>query len=248
MLGVDNPLEAGVTIVDMLIAATTALGRQAHPQIIVANKATRGNKQNWSNGTPFCWFWYQENLVVSTLDDQGLSLVRHLDVQWVNMTDIPTVLKASDAWCRPRLTTAEKQMTAGTQFRSLWYELLLARWVWDKQGVPFEDYPLKELSLAPEVVAIDGFGNCKTSQPWDDLRVCDEMMVQLALRGRGEPINLICYEHLADVPPGVSALVRGSSGFGFAEIIVQQGNAAAEYHLKVGKTFEIIVPTPALVN
>ncbi len=249
-LPVDTTAEAGLTLLDMLLAGTTALGRKAKPGIIILNKARRDGQKRWPNGAPFCWFWHQGNLVVTTLDHETMELVQqHLGITLVCLTDISTVVAASDVWCKRSLTNADKAMLCDTQFRSLWYQLLLAVWLWEGRDVPAEGYVLPEPSSALKVLIADNFGNFKTNADPDKLGLVDGAKYRLVLPN-GEPRLLTYYVHLAEVPERRLAFTRGSSGRGLLEIVVGNGRATRELrkHLRASDVFRIKTPEPDSVQ
>jgi hypothetical protein len=240
LFGVGGPapdLEAALTLLDTLKSATELLGCQALPSIFLVNVAPRGDTSTWPNGTPFCYFWYEGHLVVSTLEGRTLSLVRrYLGVKTVKLVDIPTVMKAALDWTT--LTEADVDKVANTQFRSLWFVPLLARWVWDGQDVPHDEHPLSEMELGPVVAYVDSFGNCKIVADPATVTFVEgqELAVRHGQEGQQAPFteSVRCDQRLADVPLGHPALVIGSSAGGFVELVVQRGNASKRFGLGVG--------------
>lgn len=240
LFGVAGPnadLEAGLTLLDALQAATQQLGCPAQPSIFLVNVAPRGDTDLWPNGTPFCYFWYRGHLIISTLDGRTLSLIRrYLGVVIVQVVDIATVMKAAAGWTD--LSDDQAEMVANTQFRSLWFVPLLARWVWDSQEVPSTEHTLLEIDLEPMVAVVDNFGNCK---------ILADLKVMAFTHGKKLAVHhqrwwrfiwptrrVRCYERLADVPRGEAALVIGSGAEGFVELVVQRGSASRRFGLKVG--------------
>jgi hypothetical protein len=167
--------------------------------------------------------------VATTLNARPLSLVRReLKIKQVYVTDIREVLRAATAWSD--LGTAEVQRIADTQFRSLWYLPLLAKWVSEDRPVPsrLDDVP----SLGDEdpvvVSVVDNFGNCKFDCRPDDIG----FTVGASLPVAGQDVK--CYPHLTDVPHGSAGLIPGSSGFDFVELVIRGASAADRFGLQPG--------------
>lgn len=237
-------VEAAGNLLDLLDAESNLPTNASHEQqtIILVNVAPRGGKTRkiWENGTPFCYFYINKALVVSTYARRCLSLIRdlgHLDS--VELLDVPTVTAAAMEW--GELTLAKADLINHTQFRSFEFMPLVARWILDKQPVPSMTQTLEDVpSIEPSVWWVDSFGNVKTTLLPKDIGFKDGKSVTLA---NGQ--KAVCYTHLADVPRGVTALVVGSSGLGddrFVELVVQRGNAAKQYGLSIGSP--ILAPQP----
>lgn len=233
--GPDPEAFAALTLLDCL-RSTESLGEDGHPTITLLNIAPRDGA--WPNGVPFCYFWYGEHLVASTFNARALALVRReLDVQKVFVTDIREVL-ASASWTN--LTPAEVDRIADTQFRSLWYLPLLAKWIADDRPVPSTPtvVPLTP-DEPPTVSVIDNFGNCKLN--------CHPAAVGFTL-GASFPIahraadgtithtNVTCYPHLTAVPRNAPGLIPGSSGSGYLELVIRGASAAQAFNLRPGDT------------
>jgi hypothetical protein len=234
--GADPQASAGLTLLDSL-RATDLLGGPARPTIILLNIAPRDG--HWPNGAPFCYFRYRGNLVVSTLNHRVLSLVRrYLGVAEVHVTDVRTVVEAAAAdWAG--FSRDEVETIVRTQFRSLWYVPLLARWVYDGRPVPSSVERLAadpdEEERPPSVTVIDNFGNCKLDRPAASLAgFAPGASVKVLSQVDGRYREVGCYERLPEVPSGAPGLIVGSSGFDFAELVVRSGSAAERFGLREG--------------
>lgn len=233
--GPDPESFAALTLLDCL-RSTESLGEDGHPTITLLNIAPRDGA--WPNGVPFCYFWYGEHLVASTFNPRALALVRReLDVQKVFVTDIREVL-ASASWTN--LEPDEVDRIADTQFRSLWYLPLLAKWVADDRPVPSTPtvVPLTP-DEAPTVSVIDNFGNCKLN--CHPTTIGFTLGATLPVVGRtpdGTPTitDVTCYPHLTAVPRGKPGLIPGSSGTGYVELVIRNASAAAHFRLNPGDT------------
>jgi len=230
-------LSAGLTLLDTLLS-TNLLGEQSQPTITLLNIAPRDG--GWPNGVPFCYFWHHHHLVVSTLNARALALVRrNLDVKQVYVTDVREVMEtAARTWAA--FDARQVETIAGSQFRSLWYLPLLAKWISDRQPVParLDDVPLTEDEDGLVVSIIDNFGNCKLNWPAETIghSVGKAFDVLVYHDGKVSGARTVpCYRHLVDVPRGEAGLVIGSSGFGFIELVVRCGSAAAEFGLEEGR-------------
>ncbi|MDF2461098.1 MAG: hypothetical protein K0S68_501, partial [Candidatus Saccharibacteria bacterium] len=230
-------LQAAGHLVDALDAA---LGET----VVLVNVASRGGhgRKKWPNGTPFCWFRVGDKLVASTYEGAALSLVRDLGlVSEVQLLDIPHVVKAAVHWGEITPETAE-QIT-NTQFRSLEFLPRVAKWVHEGRGVPAVTQSLDELpDVQGKIWYIDNFGNAKTTRLPEEIGF-DEGR-RLAVAGGHEAT---CYQRLADVPDGETALVIGSSGFGerrFVELVIQRRSAARELGLAIGQDLLDAVTAP----
>jgi S-adenosylmethionine hydroxide adenosyltransferase-like protein len=236
--GSDPERSAALTLLDVL-RATDLLGEDGFATVTLLNIAPRDGR--WPNGAPFCFFRYGRHLVISTLSARVLSLVRrHLGVTQVQVTDVRTVVEAAAAgWAR--FDADEVETIVQTQFRSLWYVPLLARWLVEGRPVPATlldvQIPEGEQDEPPTVAVVDNFGNCKLDRPATELPGFEApggttVEVYSARDGRLHEVG--CYQRLAQVPQGAPALVTGSSGFGFAELVVRSGSAAEFFGLREG--------------
>ncbi|MBV1850001.1 SAM hydroxide adenosyltransferase [Catellatospora tritici] len=234
--GAEPELSAGLTLLDVLLS-TQALGTAAQPTVILVNVAPRDG--SWHNGAPFCYFRVGSNLVVSTFSARLLSFVRRsLDVACVEVTDIRTVMTAAaEGWAT--FTATEVETISATQFRSLWYQPLVASWVFDGRPVPSSTHQLTQpVEFEPTVVAfVDNFGNCKLNHSSHeiDFAVGSHLKVRTYEEGRAAGLRAVtCYPHLTAVPRHEPGLIVGSSGQGLAELVVRSGSAAEQFGLQVG--------------
>jgi hypothetical protein len=162
---------------------------------------------------------------------------RELDVQKVFVTDIREVL-ASASWTS--LEPDEVDRIADTQFRSLWYLPLLAKWVADDRPIPSTPtvVPLTP-DEPPTVSVIDNFGNCKLNCiPGEaGFTLGDALPVSHpGTDGTTTVTHVICYPHLTAVPRDKPGLIPGSSGTGYLELVVRGGSAAQAFNLQPGDT------------
>lgn len=228
-------IEAAGNLVDQLDAAMHLPTAMAKSQtVMLVNVAPRGEdiKQRWPNGTPFCYFKVGDVLVASTFEGRTLGVARDMGlVKEVQLMDVPTVTAAAVTW--GELTPEEAERINRTQFRSLEFLPLAARWLTNGRDVPAETRNLEHIpSLKGLVWWVDSFGNAKTTLLPGDIGFEEGKKVRLF---NGE--DATCYRHLADVPQGATALIVGSSGFGddrFIELVVQRQSAARKYRLRVG--------------
>ena len=238
--GADPEGTAALTLLDVL-RSTELLGGAGEPTVILVNIAPRDG--HWPNGVPFCYFRVREHLVISTLNPRVLEpLRRYLGVEAVEVTDVREAVEAAAAaWAE--FTPSQVEEIAGTQFRSLWYVPLLARWLVDGRPVPSrtEVLPTPEFASAEvraQVAVIDNFGNCKLNLPAEDLpgyaAVAGTITVSSHTSGSGVAREVRCYPRLVDVPRGEPGIITGSSGYGFAELVVRGGSAARLFGLSEG--------------
>jgi hypothetical protein len=230
--GPDPESFAALTLLDCL-SSTQSLGTAGHPTITLVNIAPRDGV--WPNGVPFCYFTYGQHLVASTFNARALSLVRReLGIDSVHVTDIRSVLEAASAWAD--FSTTELEKIVDTQFRSLWYLPLLAKWVTDGHAVPSTATAVPEVPELredePIVTVIDNFGNCKLDRSLD-LTPGDTLPVARR-NDDGSLVDVIYYPHLTAVPRNTPGLIPGSSGTGFTELVVRGGSAATEFGLQPG--------------
>lgn len=233
LTGADLEGTAALTLLDVL-RATDHLGTAGAPVVILVNIAPRDG--TWPNGVPFGYFRYGRNLVVTTLGDRVLSLVReYLGVTEIQVTDVRKTLEAAAAdWAE--FTPDEIDAIADTQFRSLWYQPLLAKWVHD--GCPVPSDPAA-IGAVPQddvrVTVVDNFGNCKLDRPASRIAgYAPGNTVRVRDHVDGSLHEVQCHRHITEVPHGVPALTVGSSGFGFAELVIRGGNAAERFGLSEG--------------
>lgn len=223
-IGVSSTLEAAGNLIDVLDASEGKRG------VVLVNVAPRnGEAKKWENGTPFCYFYYQDTLVVSSIQGLTLSLVKkHALIHSVRLLDIPTVIDAVIKNGMLPKETGEKIITS--QFRSYDFLPRVAQWIMNKIPIPHTLYPLANIPQAPRAVWLtDNFGNCKTTLLPHDLPFYPGKRVQTKAG------TFPCFRYLKDVPNGKEALIVGSSGLGkerFLELVIQGGNAAEKFDLK----------------
>jgi hypothetical protein len=222
---IPGDLGAALCLIDMLDAAEVEQGGGA----VLVNVAPRNKLagEEWPNGPPFCYFWYGQTVVVSSISGLTLSLVKKLKLaREVKLLDIPTVAAAA-GW-----SADVQQRTAETQFRSFEFLPRVVAILLAGQEVPAENYSLAAVPSAPKVVYfVDSFGNCKTPLLPGEVGFREGLIVETRFG------NLSCHRQLCSVPDGESAIVIGSSGIGnarFLEIVVQGGNAAQCFGASVG--------------
>jgi len=87
-LGSVPTLEASGNLIDVIDAAEGKKG------IVIVNVAPRGEvKKDGTNGSSFCYFYYKETLVISTIKGYALSLIKKLKlVKNVNVVNVNEVL------------------------------------------------------------------------------------------------------------------------------------------------------------
>ncbi|MDH4330288.1 MAG: SAM-dependent chlorinase/fluorinase [Candidatus Moranbacteria bacterium] len=226
-VGVKNPLEAAGNIIDTIDATGD------EKAMILVNVAPRhGKAKKWPNGTPFGYFWYNEILVVSTVDDVTLSLVKKF-----GLADSITVFeyeKTVDAMIKEGFIKEESRDRVNRgQFRSFDFVPRAAAFVLKHGNVEGEKLDISEIPDAPHAVWwVDNFGNCKTTVLADEV---DENSESDFLK------KLAHYPRLKDVPNDEVALVTGSSGLGerrFLEIVAQGKSAAEKLGLSSGDLVE----------
>ncbi|SEL13865.1 SAM hydroxide adenosyltransferase [Streptacidiphilus jiangxiensis] len=236
LTGEDPDAAAALTLLDLL-RATELTGGPTHPLVLLVNIAPRDG--HWPNGSPFCWFEYRGHLVVSSWNERVLSpLAAHLGITQVHITDVREVVEAAAAdWAE--FTPEQVEEIVRTQFRSLWYVPLLARWLVDGRPVPARPQTLTAPATVqtenPRIAVIDNFGNCKLDVPADALPgYAQGGAITVHSRHDGRPVQVRCYDRLPDVPRGEPGFTTGSSGVGFAELVVRGGSAAELFALRQG--------------
>jgi len=234
LAGPDPEGVAALTLLDLL-RATDLVGGPVHPSVVLVNIAPRDG--HWPNGVPFCYFRHGEHLVVSTLTPRVLAPLRTwLGLEQVQVTDVREVVEAAAGqWAE--LTADQVDEIARTQFRSLWYVPLLARWLVDGRPVPSRTSALTgaDVEAEPLVAVVDNFGNCKLDLPAEELPgYAAAGTVPVRDRESGAVREVPCYPRLVDVPRGEAGIITGSSGYGFAELVVRGGSAARLFGLREG--------------
>lgn len=225
-LGVSSDLEAAGNLVDVLDASLGGLGA------VLVNVAPRsGAAKQWENGSPFCYFFYENTLVAGTFDGESCSLAAKLGlVNTVKLLDTRRVLR--DLASRGLITPDLVGEISNSQFRSFEFLPRVAAWLLKGVDLPSEETPVGFCAdSAARVWLVDCFGNAKTTALPDEAGFKDGRVIESNI-GR-----LNCYTRLADVPDGEAAFIVGSSGIGknrFLEIVVQGASAAERFGLEVG--------------
>jgi len=221
-----SELEAAGCLVDVLDAAE---GRQGLVLVNVANRHGKGKK--WPNGTPFGYFYYDETLVVSSIDGTALSLVKKFGIACkLQLMDVATVMDyfVSQSICSPKVNEHVKY----TQFRSFDFTPRVGAYLIEGGSVPSETYDFDNVADLPAIVwFVDNFGNCKTSVLPDEVGFLNGKRIETRF---GE---FVCYDRLKDVPSGETALIVGSSGIKdkrLLEIVVQGESAKEKLGIQVG--------------
>jgi hypothetical protein len=231
---VDSELEAAGFLVDALDSFE---GREG---VILVNVAPRnGSAKKWKNGTPFGYFWYENTLVVSSVDGLVLSLCKKLGIiEEFYLFDIEEVMNfISDT----ELSPEEKDRIINTQFRSMNFLPRVADWIWRKYDLPKHKYELGEIQDAPNAVwFIDNFGNIKTTLLREEVSVQDGEELNIKINDNELVVNF--YEKLRDLPDESLGVIDGSSGIEnkrFLEINLQGASAAEKLKVKIGDSVEI---------
>ena len=223
-IGVSSDIEAGGNLVDALDATN---GRRG---LILVNTAPRGERaQQWENGTPFCYFWFEETLVVATVDGLVLSGIKKLGFcEEVQLLDTHTSAEAMRA--ASFIAPDEADRLPRTQFRSFDFTPRVGPFLFMGGQVPSTPYPIERVPELPVAVwYIDNFGNCKTTLTKADLHGREEVETRFGV--------LPVVEQLRDVPDGHHAITIGSSGFRdtrFLELIIQRQSFAKHHGVRVG--------------
>ena len=248
LAGPDPEGVAALTLLDLL-RATDLVGGPAHPSVVLVNIAPRDG--HWPNGVPFCYFRHGEHLVVTTFTPRVLEPLRTwLGLEQVQVTDVREVVEAAAGqWAE--LTADQVDEIARTQFRSLWYVPLLARWLVDGRPVPSRTEPVARTAADAgpvRVAVIDNFGNCKLDRPAAAVfGRAGADAVHLRRRHDGGTVTVRGFDRLPDVPRGEPGITTGSSGVGFAELVVRGGSAAELFGLREGNLLPLAagLPEPA---
>lgn len=227
-----SSIAASGNLIDALDAAVQ------HPGIIMVNVAPRhGDAKRFKNGTPFGYFYYNGSLIIASVSEATLAMVKKLKlVETIRVLDIEEVL--------PIFAKAgvilEKHVPwiLKTQFRSFNFVPRIAEYLaFHKPELPGEDFPLSEIADEPATVWwIDNFGNLKTS--------LIEADVDFKEGGKLTTVwgDFPFYNRLSDVPNGEFGCIVGSSGVGrsrFLELVVQGKSAEEKFGARIGdKLFE----------
>ncbi|QQS39025.1 hypothetical protein IPM62_00185 [Candidatus Woesebacteria bacterium] len=233
-LGKNSTIEAAGNIIDILDAS------MHEPGILAVNVAPRGTKTDGENGSSFCYFWIGNVLVVSTVKDYNLSLVKKFGmVKNINILDIPTILKKL---VKAQLVSRQlAEHISKSQFRSFDFQPRVAKWICDGVDVPSKKIPIKTISDIPQSAwCIDSFGNIKLTLTAQDF--CSSTPPCIIKTSIGV---FKYYKHLKDVPDGDTAIYIGSSGWKkhrFLELATQnrKPGAAKKLGVKIGSEINIL--------
>ncbi|MEF3692077.1 MAG: SAM hydroxide adenosyltransferase [Candidatus Moraniibacteriota bacterium] len=217
-------LSAAGSLIDVL---DTTGGEEG---VVLVNVAPRhGKAKKWKNGTPFGFFYHQKTLICSTIDNETLSLIKRLGISdKVGVFDIEEVCNYQVA--NKKITPELGDKIINTQFRSFEFLPRVAKWIWEKENIPFVEEAIGDIIDGGYVWWVDNFGNCKTTLTKENVKI-EKGKINLEI---GE-FNF--YEMLRDVPNGETALIAGSSGLDgkrFLEIVTQGENTAQKLSLVVG--------------
>lgn len=226
-IGVKNDLEAGGNLIDILDAYGNSSG------VILLNVAPRHKSfGKYENGTPFCYFWYKNTLIITTLEGVSLSFVKEFNlVDEIKVLGIPTVLpvlvKAG------LIEESDIARITNTQFRSYEFVPLVAKYLFENKNVISESLDIFEVNDLPRTIwAVDNFGNCKTTI------VVDQANKDFNIKINNEKLkNVQEYVRLKDVPKGEPGIVIGSSGLiskRFLEFVVQGNSAQKHFGVEIG--------------
>ena len=255
-IGVEDSLAGGAGIITALDAFDGASDpkKRKHKNVILANVAPReGEGKKHENGSPFCYFWHGNTLVVTTVDGLALSLVKKFGLtDSVHVLDTGKTLEILNQ--KGMITDEEKRRIEETQFRSFEFSPRIASYLLRYGEISSaEKRKIQEIPDAPQAVwQVDKFakyGNCKTTILPED--VFSQSVVEALKSGNGngskEPVDTIAtkfgilpvYRRLKDVPNGTRAVIVGSSGLSdkrLLEIVVQGGSAGKELGISSGDT------------
>ncbi|MBI1919359.1 hypothetical protein HYS29_02135 [Candidatus Microgenomates bacterium] len=223
-IGVASDLQAAGNIIDALDAL------EESPGVIIANVAPRnGTAKRWENGTPFGYFWYRKILILASIDDLTLSLVKKFKLtKVIYILDIPKTLDQLIAG--GALPKEVKDSITETQFRSYVFLPRVAAFLAGGKKLQGTRLHIKDIPDAPPAIWwIDNFGNCKTTFLYKDIK--DQIRFSAKFN------KLPYFARLKDVPDKTPAIISGSSGLGekrFLEIVIQGGSAEKEFDISVG--------------
>lgn len=217
-VGVRNEYEAGLNLVDVIDAYDGGKG------IIFANVAPRhGKAKRWENGTPFGHLRFGDLDIFTTIDGFVLSLLQKLSGKKLEIAvyDIPPTVE------KMNLDEELRDKIRKTQFRSFEYLPRLAREIMAGVKLPSERFA--EVPNMPNATCwADCFGNVKTSLLPEEIGF--EIGKKITLQINGQPVELLCFERLKDIPDGLVGLTVGSSGLGEKRLleIMAQGSSATQ--------------------
>ena len=227
-----SSVAASGNLVDMLDAAS----RQ--PNVFLVNVAPRhGEAKQFANGTPFGYFFVRNSLVVTTVAESTLGLIRKLGLaESVRVLDIPTITPIlRDVGL---VSEGQANRLPKTQFRSYNFVPRVAAYLTQiKDELPGEDWALDQISVPENSVWwVDNFGNVKTSVLPQDIDF--EAGTKRTVNGK----EVTCYERLKDVPSGEAGLIIGSSGIDdqrWLELVVNGVRGTDHFGVGIGDQLDI---------
>lgn len=236
LIKVKNDIEAAGNIIDQLDSSDN------HPSVIVANIAPRSSNSWWlkntdsifkkhHNGTPFCYFWVNNKLVISTLDGLTLSLVKKLNLtDSIEVIDLEKTLEIIHQ--HKLITSDQKNYIASSQFRSFDFVPRVVQLLLKKINPISNKLSINQIPDAPNSIWwVDNFGNSKTTLFKHELDISENNIVSTKFG------QFPFYSHLNDVPASTTALIEGSSGVNnkrFIELITQGENTSKLFNIKTG--------------
>jgi hypothetical protein len=223
-IGVETDIEAGVNLIEMLDATEGKRG------IILMNVAPRGgHTRQWENGTPFGYVWYQETLIVGSVDGLCFSGLKKFGLaKEINVLD--TTTGAATMLAAGFIDEVAAAHIPHTQFRSFDFTPRVAAFIFLGNEVPHTPMPIANIpDLPPAVWWIDNFGNCKTTLTERDV----VNKTELETRWGTFPLHT----QLKNVPDQETAFTVGSSGLPgnkFVEFVIQRASAAKQHGVAMG--------------
>ena len=150
-VGAYSDLQAAGNLVDILDATEGNTG------VILVNAAPRhGKGKKHDNGIPFGYFYWKKTLVVLTIDEIILNLLKDLNItETIEVFDIPEVMDWALKNNLVEKWVAEK--TKKTQFRSFEFEPRVAQWIWNDKKVPSKKVKIKGKHENGQIWLIDNF-------------------------------------------------------------------------------------------
>lgn len=223
-VAIDNDIEAAGNLIDALDALQDEEG------IIIVNVAPRqGVSKKWKNGTPFCYFYFQNKLIISSIQGYVLSLVKKFGLTSdVNLLDTETV--ATELRDYNLISKEHAEYIERTQFRSFDYLPFVAKCISTEKILSSTKLNINEISnISDSIWWVDNFGNCKTT-----LTIKDLNSDQIINTKYGE---FKFYSSLKDVPNNQIGVIEGSSGLSnnkFLELVIQGKSFSKKYNVKPG--------------
>lgn len=222
-----SSIAASGNLIDAIDAAAQ------HPSIIMVNVAPRhGDAKRFKNGTPFGYFYHKKNLIIASISEATLALVKKLKMtESIRVLDPEVVLPIFAE--SGVILEKHIEWILKTQFRSFNFVPRVAEYLaFHNDELPGEDFPLSEIADEPATVWwIDNFGNLKTSLIAED--------VDFKAGGKLDTVwgEFTFYDRLSDVPNGGLGCIVGSSGFGrarFLELVIQGKSAEEQFGARIG--------------